>query len=727
MHPAPQAGERGAASSTASRRNGPAASAAQTRAGAPAAGPIVQALSLISRAVQRVRAYPDGNPLVAEAIQAAHRALTSLDCESLAVRVTPRTLLVDEAPVASLPAVTELAGHLHQASIGTVTFAREGSARDLAVFCRELAAFDLRAADTFALPDTLHDRGVERVTVTLFERPAVLQVSSAIPRNAANRPQPTRTTTGGHLYPPGKGWVRLDPINRDLNGITLNDLAHLVADPFALAEMLVALSSEPPPETPQEALASKFEDIATLFRAADPATAEGLLGGLARAVLALDTERRHDLLRGTILPGLLEGRIDGTLFRHLPDIDLAESLALLLDLQVAAPGMLGNALDRLELSDERRARVEPLLEQQIAARSADLAARPGAIDGYDGGTIVVDLSKQKEFNDFSAFDLAIDAATEAAIAATRDAIVSTAASEERLRCVVNLVRLEANPETAAALLASLQTSLRERRQAGEWRLLAGWIHRLGDLHAELASTRPEIAEIVSASVLQLLDETLVAELMRLAERDGNSETPARVFGAAGASIVPALVRVLESTSRPPTPLIVQIVGPHAAPMAEALGANLGHASPIVVRDVVAILAAAGPGVEHLLGSVLTHAEERIVREACRGLVQIGTAAAMRAIVAHLSDGARHGDLLVETFWRLPAAIASAEARRIFSDAGFVSSRPRTMRLLIRTIPAQLTTTLKPALHQLARWRLHVWRPSHIMIGVAAAAAGGRIR
>jgi hypothetical protein len=705
----------------ASRRNAPA------KPGASGAGPIVQTLSLISRAVQRVRAYPDGNPLVAEAIQAAHRALTALDRESLAVRVTPRTLLVDDAPVAGLPAITELAGHLHQASIGTGTFAREGSARDIAVFCRELATYSLRSADTFGLPDMLQDRGVERVTVTLFERPAILQVSSPIPPAPARRPQPTSTTTGGHLYPPGKGWVRLDPVNRDLTGITLNDLAHLVADPFALAEMLVALSGEPPPATPEEALSSKFEDIATLFRAADPATAEGLLGGLARAVLALDAERRHDLLRSTILPGLLEGRIDATLFRHLPDIDLAESLALLLDLQVAAPGMLGNALDRLELSEERRARVEPLLEQHIASRHAERSMRPGAIDGYDDGRIVVDLSKQKEFKDFSAYDLAIDAATESAIAATRDAIESTAAAEERLQCLVNLVRLQANPETAAALLASMQTSLRERRQASEWRLLAGWIHRLGDLHAELAPTRPEIAEIVSGAVLQLLDETLVAEVMRLAERDGDSHTAARVFGAAGAAIVPALVRVLESTTRPPTPLIVQVVGPHAAPMAEALGEHLRHASPIVVRDVVAILAAAGPGVEHLLGSVLGHAEERIVREACRGLVQIGTAPAMRAIAAHLSDRARQGGLLVDAFWRFPAAVASSEARRLLGDLGFVSAQPRTARLLIRTVPPQLAAMLKPALDQLSAWRLHVWRPSHMMIGFAAAAAGGRIR
>jgi hypothetical protein len=147
----------------------------------------------------------------------------------------------------------------------------------------------------------------------------------------------------------------------------------------------------------------------------------------------------------------------------------------------------------------------------------------------------------------------------------------------------------------------------------------------------------------------------------------------------------------------------------------------------VVRDVVAILASAGPGVEHLLGSVLTHAEDRIVREACRGLVQIGTPPAMRAIAAHLSDRARHGDVLLDAFWRLPAAVAATEARRLFSDLAFVSAHPRTTRLLIRTVPAQLSTTLKPALDQLARWRLHIWHPSRMMIGFAAAAAGGGAR
>ena len=63
-----------------------------------------------------------------------------------------------------------------------------------------------------------------------------------------------------------------------------------------------------------------------------------------------------------MLPGLLDGKLDGTVLTDFPDVDLAEALCLLLDLETASPDVLTTALDRLGLPPERRQALVPLLE-----------------------------------------------------------------------------------------------------------------------------------------------------------------------------------------------------------------------------------------------------------------------------------------------------------------------------------------------------------------------------
>ena len=48
-------------------------------------------------------------------------------------------------------------------------------------------------------------------------------------------------------------------------------------------------------------------------------------------MLNLDADRRNNLLQRTILPGLLDGDANGRVLRDFPDMDLAESICLLLD------------------------------------------------------------------------------------------------------------------------------------------------------------------------------------------------------------------------------------------------------------------------------------------------------------------------------------------------------------------------------------------------------------
>src|SRR5215510_14343580 len=131
--------------------------------------------------------------------------------------------------------------------------------------------------------------------------------------------------------------------------------------------MLMRLTDDDIPgvDTRQTALERKFSDVTLLFSALDPRLAQVMFGRLARAVLKLDPDRRNNLLQRTVLPGLLDGREEGRVLRDFPDMDLAESICLLLDLETAAPEVLTAALNRLDLTTDRRAALVPLIEQRM--------------------------------------------------------------------------------------------------------------------------------------------------------------------------------------------------------------------------------------------------------------------------------------------------------------------------------------------------------------------------
>src|SRR5262249_16643893 len=137
-------------------------------------------------------------------------------------------------------------------------------------------------------------------------------------------------------------------------------------DPADIATMLLRLTDDDPePGARDQALQQKFVDVAKLFAALDGHMARVMFGKLARAVLAIDPNRRNDLLRRTILPALLDGRADGTVARDFPGPALAESLCLLLELETAAPEVVTAALARLDLPNERRQAVVALVDERL--------------------------------------------------------------------------------------------------------------------------------------------------------------------------------------------------------------------------------------------------------------------------------------------------------------------------------------------------------------------------
>jgi hypothetical protein len=87
-----------------------------------------------------------------------------------------------------------------------------------------------------------------------------------------------------HLYPPDKGWVRLDPTVR-YESISLLDLTVLINEPAELASMLTRLIDEDASDDSGRAAAlqHRYSDVVTLIGALDgEARAHSVLEAVAR-------------------------------------------------------------------------------------------------------------------------------------------------------------------------------------------------------------------------------------------------------------------------------------------------------------------------------------------------------------------------------------------------------------------------------------------------------------
>ena len=166
-------------------------------------------------------------------------------------------------------------------------------------------------------------------------------------------------------------------------------------------------------------LSQHFSAIAAAGPIVGPILAGVMFGKLARAVLNLDSDRRNNLLQRAILPGLLDGDANGKVLRDFPDMDLAESICLLLDLETAAPEVLSAALNRLDVSTERRAALVPLIEERMRTTRGggtnDISLGSSGVERHARELIRIDTNRETDFSEFAAFDLSMDAQAELAV------------------------------------------------------------------------------------------------------------------------------------------------------------------------------------------------------------------------------------------------------------------------------------------------------------------------
>lgn len=696
-------------------------------------------LGLLARAIQQLHTYPSTSPLCISAIESSQRALVALDArDQLTLRVTPTELLVDDVPTGRGTQVgQELARRLHKASVAAVTISRAASARELGRFCEDLIRCSERTASSMTLLEMMTEHGIDRLTIEMASRPEVLEVSS-VPVTASADIARERARFAGqlakggvvnHLYPPQKGWVRLDPASAP-STVSLLDLAVLADDPATLAAMLLRLTNDEADVQPAEALQKKYSDVAMLISALDPHVARRMFGKLARAVLDLDPGSRQALLRRAVLPGLLDGRVDGAILRDFPDVDLAESLCLLLDLETAAPELLTTALSRLELPAERQAAMVPLLDARLKEREAAAAARgqQTTLTRHARDLVRVEAGGEKSFADFAAFDLSLDAAATTMLAHIRSVMPETDVTVDQLTCLWHLTCLEPNPDAVSKFLDRSFELLTDLEAAGRGAELPGWLKAYRDLAERVGESRPDVAQVLAARLTAFCTPERAAWIadLSLSEPDGKLAAEA-VIAALGSAVVVPLVDLLE---RDPNRArrVGQLMTEHASLLAPAAAPLLERSTPGVRRTLLRVLGMAGAGYEEFIAAHVA-ADEATAREALRALARVGTSKAAALVVAEIErQRGSLGAAAEETLWHFSAGEAQRHSRGLLGNRDFTMRHPQAAERLLDRAARTGAADLQAILLDLAPLRFRIWNPAlarlarkaHAMLNAPAA-------
>ena len=695
---------------------------------------VEQFFQSLARAVYQFRVYSDGSPFRTEAVMLAQRHLAGIASGGgrLDVGVTDRELIVEEGALGAGSIVErELARRMHLASIARFSIRYDCSQQDLAQFCAALVAVQT-GGDT-SVSDLLAERGVERIQVEAAHRPEVIEFAeatetvSALVRRERQRRDGLFTTGASvyHLYPPDRGWIRLDP-SSPVSTVSLPELAILVSDPTRLATILLRLSGEDVgPGDEAAALERKFSDVATVFATLQPHVSRVMFARLAEAVLSLDATRRTRLLKRTVLPSLLDGRIDGSILQDFPVVDLADALCLLLELETAAPEMLSVAFSKLDLPPERREAVLPVLNERIRQRG--LAHAEGAepnklLDGYAERLIHIDGGRTKDLAELAAFDVSLDQATLATVAAIRETAGTTDLVDQQLRCLCSLVRLEANPDRVEDFLSLIARLLAALEGQGQQGAVASWLGTLRANATSVGERRPQVTDCVSALIETFCTGERAARLVELYQGDTDARALANAYvEALSPAIAPFFADLFEDRqARVALPALVDLVCAHAPALAPGFLQELDHRSPEAVRRIVRALGYAGQGYEVPVAEYLMNGDPTISREALHALVRIGTDHAVTLVAAHIvgaDDTLRKA--AVEALWRFPQAVARAPLLSILRQDDFVVRHPDLVLQLLTRAQTGSVDGFEPELRHLATLHRRFWRPALVRVASKA--------
>jgi hypothetical protein len=698
---------------------------------------VQECLTLLARAVRQFHTYPATSPLCIDAIAACQKALVGLTArDNLTFRVAPSEVIVDEVRTGAGTAIEhEVARRLHRAQVAGVEIARSATARDLTRLCSDLSAFGDAARSALSFAEVLTEHGVSGVTVRTAHRPEVLEVGAPSPpvRQLVEHERQRRQAlfaSGGpvqHLYPPDKGWVRVDP-TANYDSFSLVDLAVLIDNPADVAVALMRLTGDESTGTvdPMNAFEQKFTDLATIFAAVDPRLSRLLFSKLSRAVLELDADRRGKLLRRTVLPGLLDGKLDGSVLADFPDVDLAEALCLLLDLETASPDVLGAALDRLGLPPERRRALGPLLEERLkrgnSAARADSYGHNHAIEHYARKLIEITGDHGRSFAEFTAFDLSVTDQTRETVAGLVRAIGRTDFMASQLETLFQLVRLEPNPSLVTAFMARVIACFETLERDQQRGMLAQWAERFRQLSVSLRPSRPDVADAIVTGLEGFCTLARALALADLYKADGKSRALAHAlidgFGETPlSSFVAALDDVTAHTAARP---LVSLMSDHADLFAPVLAPRLAACGQLARPVLVRVLGAAGPACTSTVIDLLHQDDEATGREALRALAKIGTAQAAAAVADQvMGDKAWSQTAAEEALWHFPPNQAAGQVRRLLASPDFVRRHPDVAGRLLDRVAQVGASGLAPVLQTLTPLRFRFWNPALVRVALKA--------
>lgn len=695
-------------------------------------------LSLLARAVQRHHTYPPESPLCREAARESREALRRIRIANrLVLAVGPEDLYLDDRPLRGGRGVAiELSRRLHRADASSVTFDCEASERELAAFCRALVRREEAGGSAVSLDEALERAGVERIETVIQRRMQVVEVeeiseSSArllrdAERRRAREREVDRDSAVGHLYSPDIGWIRIDP-GAEVDTFAMSDLPLLFGDPEELAGVLTRLAEEGEPDeaaTDRPALAARFEEIANLYASVDPALVDGLFSTLADAVLRLEPERRRELLRTSILPGLLDGGVDGDVLRHFPDADLADSLSLLLELRIAAPEVLSIGLDHLDLPPERRAGLVPLLKSRLSGSDDDHGSGIGneALPDLAADLVQLDTTEGRDLHEFAGFDLSVDPETSSRLAALGDRLAAVDGIVESLRCRRSLLSLGPGEEATARILEGTADRLAALLDGPNVRAAGIWIRDLRGLSERLRSERPELAHAIDGMLGELCTPGRFERLVESASGDGPAADAGReLLAALGPAAALPVVRALETEKdRGRRRRLLDLACRGAADLAPGLVGYLDHPDWFVARNVVRVLGHAGPGFEESLAPVIDHGDLRVMREAFLSLARMGSARATSVVAEALeSPDPAVREEAEASLWRFPTPAAVRRVGSLLTRRDFVARNPLLARRLLARVFQLDPERVRPVLEALRSYRFLFWRPRLLRLGLEA--------
>jgi hypothetical protein len=691
-------------------------------------------LTLLARAVRQFHTYPETSSMCTDAIAACHRAFTSLDRhDRLALRVTPHEFLADDVSIGGGGIIErELVHRLHKARVASLEFDTAASPRDFTRFCCDLLRSEDLAQTKTTFAELLTEHGVDLIVPRMAHRPEVLDVGSRpahvwdlVERDRKRRASAAPSGPAQYLYPPEKGWVRLES-GAASDSLSLVDLAVLVDDPSDVATMLLRLTDDDPvgEEAQKRALEQKFGDVAMLFAALDGHLARLMFGKLAQAVLTIPTERRKSLLQRTILPGLLDGRAAGAVLRDFPDADLAESLCLLLELETAAPEVVTAALKRLDLPAERSQTIASLVDERLhqpMAAAADGETKDQKVERFARRLIRIDATVKKDFSEFSAFDLSIDDHAAAAIAAVAPTINSTDMLAEQIDCLWRLVRLEPNPTLVEAFLTRTGAHLADLDRVGRLDDLARAARRFRELADTVAESRPDVAEVIGRGLRVFCTAARAAKWIGLANAATDASLAPAMIDAFGALMAPAFVELLDDPAlQPKSRALTTMLCEHADVLAPGLVPRLGQSGSTATRAIVRVCGYAGPGFEAAISEQVNSRDEQTVREAFRSLSRIGTARAAAVVGTQIQSGTPVARAAAEeALWHLPPALTAAQLRDVLSRRDFVVQNPLVVSRLIERAAQTKASGLDEVLAEIEAMRFRFWKPGIVKMALKA--------